>query len=402
MGRLTAKFIEKAKAGRHSDGDGLILHVRPTGGKSWILRVQYDGVRRDIGLGSASKTDKPLALLDDVPILEKRVLTLAEARLKAGTLRQFAKAGRNPVAELKRDRSPIPCFADAARQTHKAKLGQWSDKTAKAFLSSLERHAFGRIGSTLVNEIDARQIADALMPIWLSTPLMARKVRQRIGLVLNFAQAERWREVGMPNDALGLLLPRQSEGGNFGALHYKDVPAFVTSMREGESIGRLALLFLIFTVARSGEVRGARWSQIDKLEKIWLRPPELMKGRNARSHAVTLNDAALQVLELAGHYRRNDTDLIFPSRKGVLLSDMALSSFMEGMKATPHGFRSSYRDWAAEKMPSIPDPVAEAALAHKVPDKVIAAYKRTAFVEMRRELLDGWGRYCNECEVRGD
>lgn len=396
MGRLTAKFIEKAKPGRHSDGDGLILDVKPTGGKSWILRIQFDGKRKDIGLGSVNKGDRALPLLDDVPLLEKRVLTLSEARLKAGTLRQFAKAGRNPAVELKRDRNPlsIPCFADAARQTHKAKVGEWSDKTASAFLSSLEHHAFARIGSAPVNEIDARQIADTLMPIWLSKPLMARKVRQRIGLVLNFSQAERWRELGMPNDALGLLLPRQSEGGNFDALHYKDVPAFVASLREGESIGRLALLFLIFTVARSGEVRGARWSQIDKVERLWLRPPELMKGRNARSHAVTLNQAALDVLKLAGHHRRNDDDLIFPNRKGAMLSDMALSSFMEGMKATPHGFRSSFRDWAAEKMPDIPDPVAEAALAHKVSDKVIAAYKRTAFVEMRRELLDGWGQYC--------
>jgi integrase len=390
MPSLTVRKVENAKPGRHVDGGGLMLYVQPTGAKSWVLRIQINGRRRDVGLGSVSRYDV-LPELDDIPLLEKCVLTLAEARLKAATLRQMAKAGRDPVTELLKDRSPIPNFKDAALRTYDAKLPEWSAKTAESFMSSMENHAFPKLGAILVSDIDAATIAKALSGIWMKKPQIALKVRQRIGLVLNFAEAQCWRSSSMPNDAISMLLPKQLEGGHFDAMPYQKVPAFVATLNASLSTGRLALLFLVFTAARSGEVRGARLSQIDFAERLWHRPAELMKGRNAKAHTVTLNKEALAVIEIASQFRRKDTDLIFPSRSGGELSDMALSSFMDDMFGTPHGFRSSFRDWAAEKMPQIPDPVAEAAIAHKVTNKVVAAYKRTAFLEMRRVLLDEWG-----------
>lgn len=399
MGTLTSTAVRNAKPGRHTDGDGLMLLVKPSGARSWVLRIQVDGRRRDIGLGSVDISTGQRGIAEDIPLNERRVLTLSEARLKAGQLRQLAKAGRDPVAELRRDRSPTPTFRDAAQRAHDARLPEWAGKTASAFLSSLKQHAHGPLGDILVSDIDARLIADALLPIWVSKPQIARKVRQRIGLVLNYAEARRWRSEGMPNAALSLLLPRQPESGNFAAMPYKEVPAFVRSISDDSgSMGRLALTFLILTGARSGEVRGAKWSQIDRTEKLWVRPPELMKGRNARQHAVTLSEQALAVLDKAADYRRNDVDLIFPGRRGKMLSDMSLAVFMEGSPYTPHGFRSSFRDYSAEKCPDIPDPVAEAALAHKVSDKVVAAYKRTDFLEMRRDLMSRWGAFVSNAD----
>lgn len=392
MGYLTVRKVENAKPGRYTDSHGLILHVRPAGSKYWVLRIQVDGRRRDIGLGSVSQFDS-LTELDEIPLLQKCVLTLAEARLKAATLRQIAKAGRDPVAELMRDRTPVPNFAEAARRAYDAKLPEWSAKTADAFLSTLEKHAFPQLGSVLVSDVDAPAIAKALTGIWMSTPHMGRKVRQRIGLVLNFAEAQSWRSSSMPNEAVSMLLPKQLEGGHFDAMPYPKVPDFVNYLAGNLSAGRLALLFVIFTAARSGEVRGARWSQIDLTERLWHRPAELMKGRNAKPHTVTLSKEALAVLAMAQQFRNDNTDLIFPNRKGRELTDMALSKFMDDIFGTPHGFRSSFRDWAAERMPHIPDPVAEAAIAHTVPDKVVAAYKRTAFLELRRVLLDEWGAF---------
>lgn len=393
MPRLTARKVEHAKTGRYTDGDGLMLYVSPSGSRSWVLRVQVSGRRREIGLGSVSVYDARPEL-DEVPLLERRVLTLAEARLKAATLRQLARAGRDPLVELSRDRSPVPTFADAMRKAYDAKLPEWSEKTATSFLSSMNQHVLPFLGKHPVDEIDAALIAQVLLKIWISQPPTARKVRQRIGLVLNFSEAQRWRASSMPDDAVSLLLPKQLEGGHFDAMPYQEVPAFVHILRPNGSVGYQALLFLIYTAARSGEVRGAKWSQIDWANRLWHRPAELMKGRNSKPHTVTLNSHAIELLEAAKQLRTSDSDLIFPGRKGQPLSDMTLSALMSDISGTPHGFRSSFRDWAAEKMPHIPDPVAEAALAHKVDNKVVAAYKRTNFLEMRHTLLSEWGNFC--------
>jgi integrase len=361
--------------------------------------VQVDGRRRDIGLGSvdlASKLERFLSNEDEIPILERRSLTLAEAREKAALLRKIAKAGRDPVAERDKDRRSPPFFSEAIEKAHAEFKDGWSEKEADAFLASLKEHALPALGKMRVDHIEANDIASALKPIWATKPFMARKVRRRITKVLNYAKAKKWRASEAPRDELSILLGKQrNKGGNFASMPYSDVPAFYRKLDAGvETMGRLALMFVIATAARGGEVRQARWSQIDLVKKLWNRPAEIMKGGIA--HSVTLNDAALAVLTRAAAYRRKGEDpLVFASSKGEVLSDMTVSKVMRDAKLpyVPHGFRSSFRDWAAEKVPLIPDPVAEAALAHVVPDKVIAAYKRTNFLEMRRKLLDRWGRF---------
>lgn len=268
MPRLTARKVEYAKTGRYTDSEGLMLYVSPSGSRSGVLRIQVSGRRREIGLGSVSAYDARPEL-DEVPLLERRILTLAEARLNAATLRQLARAGRDPLVEMRRDRSPVPTFADAIRKAYDAKLPERSEKTATSFSSSMEQHVLPFLGKRPVNEIDASVIAQVLTRIWTCQPPTARKVRQRIGFVLNFSEAQRWRASSMPDDAVSLLLPKQLEGRHFDAMPYQEVPAFVRILRQNGSVGYQALLFLIYTAARSGEVRGAKWSQIDWVDRLW-------------------------------------------------------------------------------------------------------------------------------------
>lgn len=398
MGTLTAKFVEKARPGRHADGDGLYLLVKPTGAKTWVLRVQVDGRRRDIGMGTVEllPPSQRTSIGNDIPLEQRSRLTLAEARELASRLRNVAKSGRDPAAERRRDRSPPPSFKEAAIAAHKALAPSWSKKTADAFLASLQEHAYPSMGTKRVDDIGADDIATTLKAIWIAKPGMARKVRQRIGKVLDFANAKRWREAETPRHSVSTLVGKAGEGRNFPAMPYEDVPAYFAKLASHtETKGRLALMLVIATSARSGEVRHARWGHINWTKLEWHRPPELMKA--GKAHVVTLSDQAQAVLRRAASYSdSNDPSaLIFANREGNPLSDMTISKVMrdDSLPFVPHGFRSSFRDWAAEKMPYIPDPVAEAALAHVVPDAVIRAYKRTDFLEMRRKLLDAWGAF---------
>lgn len=401
MAKLTAKTVQAAKPGRHADGGGLYLLVKPTGARSWLLRVQVDGRRRDIGLGSVETSALALRsdVGDDLPLEEKSKLTLAEARELSARLRNAAKAGRDPAAERKKDRKPPPSFKDAAIATHMAQTQShsWSKKTADAFLASLETHAFTTLGKMRVDLVEAEHIANALAPIWTTKPDMAKKVRQRIATVLDFAKAKNWRTTEAPRKAVGALTGKTKKGKNFPAMPYADVPAYFRSLFEGTpSKGRLGLMLAIATCARSIEVREARWQHIVIDKREWRRPAELMR-KNNEAHTITLNDAAIAVLERIAEQSNLGAPetLLLPNNKGTELSDMTISKVMrdEGLTFVPHGFRSSFRDWAAEQHPEIPDPVAEAALSHSVPDAVIAAYKRTKFLEMRRTLLDHWSAF---------
>lgn len=398
MGKLTAISIKSAKPGRHADGDGLYLYVKPSGARSWLLRIQMEGRRRDIGLGAvdlSSRSPEQREALENIPIMLRRDLTLSEAREKAAELRKIARSGRDPIEERDRGRRVIPTFREAAVEAHAALKDGWVPKNAAAFLSSLEEHAFPRLGGLRVDTIEASHVRDMLEPIWLKLPVMARKVRQRVGTVLNFAKAKGWRKDEAPGRSVTVGLPRQPTGGNFESMPYADVPAFVVAVRrKPETTGRLGLIFQILTAARPGEVRHARWDQIDLAKREWRRPAEVMKGRIA--HTVTLNGEAVALLERwKGEKAVDPAALVFPGKRGKPMSDMTLSKVLKDAKLAvdPHGFRSSFRDWAAERMPHIPDAVAEAALAHVVPDKVVRAYKRTKFLEMRRELLDAWGAF---------
>lgn len=374
MAKLTALKVRSAKQGRHGDGSGLYLLVSGSGAKSWMLRVQVEGRRRDIGLGAISD------------------LTLEEARDKARGLRKVARAGGDPIAARdKRDQVP-PSFREAAKACHAALSSGWTDRHAKAFLSTLDLHVMPRMGKLRVDSVDEKDIVAVLSPIWTTKPAAARKLRQRIGTVLDFARGSGWRSTGAPRDGLRPLLAKQGRAGNFAAMPYADVPAFVAAQNElTDTAGRLALLFAILTAARSGEVRSARWSHIDEDSKLWNRPADLMKSGEA--HSITLSSAALDILRRAKKLRTTTRDaLIFPGTKGQL-SDMTMSKLVRSNGFTVHGFRASFRTWAAEKMPSMPEAVAEAALAHLVPDQVVRAYQRAKFMEMRRGLLDAWGSF---------
>jgi integrase len=383
MGKLNALGVKNAKPGRHGDGEGLYLLVSSTGAKSWMIRVQRDGKRRDIGLGSLA------------------ALGLADARTKAAELRKHALNGRDPIEERDRDRRPIPTFREAVKATHEALKAGWSTKTAADFLTSLETYANPVIGNLKVDTIEASHIRDLLAPIWTKVPETSRKVKVRISSVLNFAHSKGWRPIEAPRRSVTVGLSKQPKGSNYAAMPYADVPALVQAMGEKvPSVGRDALIFQILTAARTGEVRSAKWSHINLKTAEWHRPAEVMKSREA--HTVTLSPAALELLKRRGAERKPKPDhYVFASAKGAMISDMTPAKVLKdaGQPFTPHGFRSSFRDWAAEKMHQIPDAVAEAALAHVVPDRVVRAYKRTQFLEMRRQLLDAWCAFVSPAAV---
>lgn len=377
MGKLTDLKVRNAPPGIHGDGAGLYLRVKPSGAKSWVLRVQFQGRREDIGLGGYPAD-----------------LTLGEAREKAAHLRKIARQGRNARDERDREKVVIPDFKEAMSKAHAELSKGWSDKTAAAFKSSLTDHIVPSLGKKRVDQIGSADVLAALASIWTDKPALARKLRVRLLQVLSFAKARGWRTAPVP-DARELRdgLAKQPKGANFAAMPFKDVQGFVASQLEKpDKAGRLALLFTILTAARSGEVRSALWEHIDLEARAWNRPAELMKS--GVKHTVTLNDAAVGILVRAKKLS-GGKGLVFPgSRAGIPLSDMTLSKALRdaGENVTVHGFRSSFRDWAAEKMPTVPAMVAEMALAHAVGTKTEQAYLRTDLREMRRSLMEGWGR----------
>ena len=396
MPKLTALGVRNAKPGRHADGGGLYLLVKPTGARSWVLRVQHMGKRRDIGIGAVNllpKSEADKEASERLSVLEMQTLRLEEAREKAAALRKLAKAGRDPVAERDREKVQIPTFAKAMKDAHEEFAKGWAPKHAAAFKSSLEQHIIPRIGARRVDSIDEAIVRDALAPIWSEKPAMARKLRMRIGQVLGYAKTRKWRSSGLDAKEMRRGLAKQGRGGNFAAMPYKDVPAFFAAQQaQPATAGRLALLFTILTAARSGEVRAATWDQIDLKAKTWTRPASIMKMKVA--HVVALNDAAIALLERAKPYS-NGEGLIFPGARGKPLSDMTLTKALRdaGEGCTVHGFRSSFRDWCAEQMPAMPAMVAEMALAHSVGTATERAYLRTDLLEMRRNLMAAWAGF---------
>ena len=380
MGKLTDLKVKNAKPGVHGDGSGLYLRVKPSSAKSWVLRVQHMGRREDIGLGGYPAD-----------------LSLGEAREKAARLRKLARAGIDARAERDRAKVRIPTFAEAMVDAH-AELSKgtgWSPKTAADFKKSLNDHVVPRIGNTRIDFVHSDQIIATLSPVWTVKPELAKKLRIRIMQVLQFAKAKRWRTDALPTPReISGGLAKQGPGKNYLAMPFADVPQFVAGqLAKQETPGRLALLFTILTAARSGEVRFARWEHINLEVRTWTRPAALMKMKVA--HVVTLSEAAVAVLDRAGELHGRE-GLIFPgAAKGKPLSDMTLTRAMRfaDRKETVHGFRSAFRDWAAEKMPTVPAMVAEMSLAHKVGTATEQAYLRSDLRDMRLSLMNAWGRF---------
>lgn len=378
MGKLNPLQVRNLKEpGRYSDGDGLILEVRPGGSKSWIARLQSNGRRRDYGLGS----------FKDV--------SLNDAREKAREFRKLLRAGIDPL-EAKRLAREIPTFKAAAKAYH----AEWKRQRRNAkheaqWLSTLETYAFPRFGELRIDQVGTGHVRDALADIWLTKPETARRVRQRIGKVLDYAHGAGWRSAFAMSAVNGSLPEQARKTGRFEAMPYARVPEFSDALRERMSMGRLALEALILTAARSGEIRGARWSEVDLEAATWTVPGDRMKA--GKVHVVPLSPAAVDVFKRAAALRIEATDLIFHgSKRGKPLSDMTLLKVLRDLKQpyTVHGFRSSFRDWVAEQT-NFPGEIAEAALAHTIPNKVEAAYRRTDFLEKRRRLMDAWGAYCS-------
>lgn len=379
VGKLTATSVKAASPGRHYDGDGLFLLVSKTGSKSWVVRVQKDGKRRDIGLGSVAKV--PLKL----------------ARERAADVRSQIEAGIDPIAE-RRKAAGVPTFREAAALVHAEHLKGWKNgKHSKQWLSTLEGYAFPAFGDVSVGLVDAPAVRDVLASIWLTKPETARRLRQRIRTVTDWAVAKGYREASLPMPVIDKALPRQRDKPkHHAALPHADAPAFLADLRAKETIGRLALEALILTAVRSGDLRGMKWAEIDLDAKLWRIPVEDGRGKSGRVHIVPLTAAVIDVLNRAKPHKRGDTDLVFPgSVKGKTLSDNTLRKVAVdmGYPITAHGFRSTFADWVNEQT-TFPREIREAALAHVNSNKAEVAYSRTDYLDKRRPMMEAWANYC--------
>ena len=373
---LSAAFVRSAPPGRHADGNGLYLFVQPSGTRSWIQRLLVRGRRRELGLGS-------LAL---VP--------LAEAREKALANRKLARQGGDPLAEKRRSQG-IPTFAEAAMRLLEQKRAGWRNpRHAREWMSSLRRFAFPRIGKMPVSEVTSADVLEILTPIWHQQAPTARRVRQRLQAVLEWAVAMELR-IDNPCDRIGPVLgPQQDVTEHMQALPHREVAAVIWTVRASAALpaARLAFEFLVLTAARWGEVRWAEWEEIDRDGRVWTVPAR--RAKTNRRHRVPLCGRALEILEAAQALGEEAGPLVFTHGGGRPLHDSQLRRLLRelGIAAVPHGFRSTFRDWAGEETDH-PREVIEAALAHVVRNRVEAAYARSDLFERRRILMDAWARY---------
>ncbi len=383
-GPLTVAFVRAVKhSGKggidwHIDalGHGLMLAVQPSGTKSWVQRIVVRGRRRSAGLGGY-----PL-------------VTLAEARDAAFANRRIARRGGDPFED--RRRPAAPTFADAAAQVIDAQAVAWTNpKSRKQWESSLAAYAFPAIGDKRVDAIDSADVMAVLTPIWGDRRGTASRVRQRISAVMRWAVAHGHRADDPAGPAVLQALPKGAgKAKHHKALPHAEVADALSRVRASGAwqATKLVFEFIVLTACRSGEARGATWSEIDG--GAWTIPAARMKARS--EHRVPLSPQALAVLEQARSIPRAAAagDLVFPSIRGRQLSDSTISKLLRalGVDAVPHGFRSSFRDWASE-CTDAPHAVMEAALAHAVRNQAEAAYARSDLLAKRRELMDAWAAY---------
>jgi len=366
--------------GRHRvEARGLYLNVTADGSKSWVLRVVANGRRRELGLGS----------YPDVG--------LAQAKTESARYRQVARRGGDPVAERDKDRIELMTFEQAARAAYDDHKDSWRNAKHQAqWINTLTAYAFDPIGNKPVSTIESPDVLKVLAPIWLTKPETARRVRQRMALVLDWGKANGYRTGENPCNAArsGAGLPKQpmkpEDKRHFAAMSYVNVPGFLEELRAGPASQSvlLALEFLILTAARTGEVLGAKWSEIDLQANLWTIPAGRMKAK--RTHIVPLSLRAVAILKDAAKLPRRG-DYVFPGIEGAKLSNMALLMLLRrmGKDCTAHGFRSAFRTWAAEKT-NFPNQLCEWALAHGITDKTEASYNRTDQRDRRRKLMAAW------------
>jgi integrase len=389
---LTVKGIQKlTEAGRYGDGGGLYLQVTPSGGRSWILRYRRAGRERWFGLG-------PL-----------RDFTLDEARQRALRARQQLRDGVDPINARKVDRDAKALeaakhltFKDAALQYFDSHEQKWSNaEHRRQFLSTLSEYAFPVIGKLPVAAVDTGLVLKIIEPIWQTKTQTANRVRNRIESVLGWATVRGYRSGDNParwKGHLAEVLPAKGQIAkveHHKAMPYTDLPAFMGRLVNHKGIDARALEFLILTASRTSEVTRARWSEFDLDAKIWMVPPERMKGR--KEHRVPLTERTIAILR--GLPRQGgDNGLVFiGSRKNRSLYKMALAKLLKAMgqdAITIHGFRSTFRDWAGETT-AFPSDICEAALAHVVGSATQIAYQRGDLLEKRRQLMKAWAAFCH-------
>ncbi|MGV8997292.1 MAG: tyrosine-type recombinase/integrase [Parvibaculaceae bacterium] len=385
---LSAIFVRQVTVpGKYFDGHGLFLRVRPNGARQWVQRIVIRGKRCELGLGNPS------------------LVSLAEARERALANRKLAQDGGNPL-QAKREAEAILTFEKAARKVHTLHLPTWRNvKHGAQFISTLETYAFPLIGNLRVSDVTTSDVLAVLSPIWTKKPETAARVRQRIGTVMKWAVAQRWRDDN-PAEYIAQALPKRDKSKTVHrkALPYSEVASCIEAVKtSGAGVStKLALEFLVLTATRSGETRLAKWDEIDwgsaatsattATIATWVIPASRMKAK--REHRIPLSARAVKILKEAEKLS-NDTGLVFPgTRAGKSLSDMTLSKLVKelGFAADVHGFRTSFRTWAQERS-NAPREVAEAALAHTIRDRAEAAYARSDVFEKRRILMENWASY---------
>ena len=361
-----------AEAGRYCDGNGLYLLVDPSGARRWEQRLVIRGRSRTLGLGGCA------------------VVSLAEAREQALVNRKLARSGGDPLAERHLARG-VPTFAEATAKVIALHRPGWRNaQTARDWEARLQTYAHPHIGTRVVSEITTADVLAILTPIWHAKPDTARRVRRKIGAVMKWAVAQGYRLDNPTGDALTQAWPRKPlVKRHMPALSHSAVASAIAAVRASTALVpiKLAFEFLVLTAARSGEVRLARWDEVDVDAAVWTIPAPRMKMQ--REHRVPLCERAVAILTDARSLG-DRSRLVFP-RQGKPLSSNALSRWTQKLSiaAVPHGFRSSFRDWAAERT-NHPRDVIEAALAHTNPNKVEAAYARSDLFERRRRLMDDW------------
>lgn len=389
---LGAQAVKCLKTpGYHAVGEvaGLNLQITAGGSRSWVLRLRVGAKRREIGLGAYPG------------------VSLADARVKAQAMRDAVRAGRDPLLELRAARSALIAeqasaktfrqCADAYIAAHEA--GWKNTKHGQQWRNTLETYVHPTVGALLVRDVTKDHVLSVLRPIWTTKPETAARVRSRVELVLSYAMQAGYRpEEANParwRGGLDKLLPARSKVArvvHHPALPVGEVGAFFQNLRTAQGMGARALEFAILTAARSGEVRGATWAEIDLQAKTWAVPAEHMKA--GKEHRVPLSDAALALLRQVGADGAQPNTLVFPAPRGGMLSDMTLTAVTRrmGTTAVPHGFRSTFRDWTGERT-TFAREVAEAALAHTLDSKVEAAYARGDLFAKRAKLMQAWADF---------
>ena len=382
--------------GLHAVGGvaGLALQVTDRGARSWILRVMVGGKRRDMGLGG----------FPDV--------TLAGAREAARIARDKIKNGIDPIDDAKAKRSALYAqraaaitFSEAAEAYIAMREPEWKNgKHADQWRNTLATYAEPVIGNIFVCDVKQEHILTVLEPIWLTKTETATRLRGRIENVLDWARVRGYRNGENPArwrghlDKLLAIPSKVQKVEHHPALPFDEVGAFMVQLRKQEGMGARALEFAILTAARSGEVRGATWGEIDLMDTTWTIPAERMKAK--REHRAVLNDEAMALLKSLPR----TGDLIFTNAKGGMLSDMTLTAVLKRMgrsDITAHGFRSTFRDWCGERT-NYPRDVAEMALAHAIGDKVEAAYRRGDLFDKRRRMMRDWGKFSGKVQTTAD